>query len=423
MRPYLSVIGQAVCPNNQRFPMKTVFQHPPEQPSPTGRKYWRNLGELNDTPEFRGWLEREFPAGAAEMDGDSLSRRNFLQFMGASLALAGFGLSGCRRPEAYLVPYSKAVEWIIPGKAVFYATSMPRRRGAMPLIASTVDGRPIKLEGNSLHPMSNGATDPFAQCSLLELYDPDRSRSFIHEGQAVDIYKFKSFMKSARAEMLKNGGAGTAILVEETHSPTRDRLRAELAKEFPNILWCLYDPLRPFNEVEAGRAAFGDGLKLTPRFDKAEVILSLDSDFLNLDEGGIEATRDFTNRRRVAQATDTMNRLYVVENRYTITGGKADHRLRCKASQIGAVAAALAQKIGAGIGGDGAALKDLLAAYPADAATRVQSQDAWITEAANDLLAAHGKCLVVAGSPPACGGPSACSCDQRRAWATSATRS
>ncbi len=377
--------------------MKHVFQHPPEQPNPTGRKYWRSMGELNDTPEFRGWLEREFPAGAAEMEGDSLSRRNFLQLMGASLALAGFGLSGCRRPEAYLVPYSKAVEWVIPGKALFYATTMPRRRSPMPLIAATTEGRPIKLEGNGLHPLSNGATDPFAQCSLLELYDPDRSRSYLQNAQVVDIVKFQNFMKSAREEMLKNGGAGTAILVEETHSPTRERLRTELAKEFPNALWCLYDPLRPFNEAEAGRAAFGDGLKLTPRFDRAEVIFSLDSDFLNLDEGGVEATRDFSNRRRVAQASDSMNRLYVVENRYTITGGKADHRLRCKASQIGAVAAALAHKIGAGIGADGAALTDLLSAYPADAVTRLQGQDQWITEAANDLLAAHGKSLVVAG--------------------------
>ena len=108
--------------------MKRVFQHPPEKPSLTGRKYWRSLGELDDTPEFRGWLEREFPAGAQEMEMDGTSRRQFLKLMGASMALAGFGLSGCRRPEAYLVPYSKSVEWLIPGKALFYATSMPRRR-------------------------------------------------------------------------------------------------------------------------------------------------------------------------------------------------------------------------------------------------------------------------------------------------------
>ena len=143
--------------------MKRVFEHPPEQPNPSGRKYWRSSEELQDTPEFRGWLEREFPAGAAEMEGDTLSRRSFLQLMGGSLALAGFGLSGCRRPEAYLVPYTKAVEWVIPGKLVYYATCMPRRRGAMPLIAATTEGRPIKLEGNGLHPSSNGATDPLAQ--------------------------------------------------------------------------------------------------------------------------------------------------------------------------------------------------------------------------------------------------------------------
>ena len=376
--------------------MKRIFQHPPERPNPTGRKYWRSVGELNDTPEFRGWLEREFPAGAAEMEGDGLSRRNFLQLMGASLALAGFGLSGCRRPEAYLVPYTKAVEWEIPGKNVFFATTMPRRRGGMPLVAATTEGRPIKLEGNRLHPLSNGATDPYAQCALLDLYDPDRAQHFLHKNDIVDAPEFVAFMKQTRDALLTNGGAGAAILVEETFSPTRDRLRAELAKEFPNLMWCLYDPLRHFNEVEATRAAFGDGVKMQPRFDRADVVLSLDSDFLYMDEGGVESTRDFTNRRRVASAGDSMNRLYVVENHYTITGGMADHRLRCAASQIGALAVALARKIAAATGGG--ALNELIAAFPADAATRFTGQDDWLTGCAADLVAAKGKSLVVTGS-------------------------
>ena len=377
--------------------MKRVFQHPAETPTPTGRKYWRSLGELNDTPEFRGWLEREFPAGAAEMQGDDMSRRNFLTLMGASLALAGFGLSGCRRPEAYLVPYTKAVEWEIPGKNVLYATSMPRRAGAMPLVATTTEGRPIKLEGNSLHPLSNGGTDAFAQCSLLDLYDPDRSRYFLEGGRPVDIARFEAFMKETRESLLKTGGAGAAILVEETFSPTRDRLRAALAKDFPHLLWCVYDPLRPFNEVEATRAAFGDGTRLTHRFDRADVILSLDCDFLHLDEGGIEATRDFSNKRRVAQASDSMNRLYVVENRYTITGGKADHRLRLQAGQIGAFAVALGRKLAGLTGGAGAALGGLLDTFPAEMAGRFAAQDAWLTEVAHDLLASGGKSLVLAG--------------------------
>src|ERR1700745_3465725 len=156
--------------------MKRGFHHPPE-PS-TGTKYWRSLGDLNDTPKFRQWLEREFPAGAAELNGDEWSRRDFVKLMGASMTLAGIGLTSCRRPELHLVPFTKSVEWTIPGKFLYYATAMPRRGGAIPLIATTVDGRPIKLEGNPLHPLSGGGTDVYAQASILDLYDPTRARRF-----------------------------------------------------------------------------------------------------------------------------------------------------------------------------------------------------------------------------------------------------
>src|SRR5215470_19282635 len=156
--------------------MKRVFEHPPEQL--TGKRYWRSLGELSDTPEFRSWLEREFPAGAAQLDGDDWSRRGFLKLMGASMMMAGFGLTSCRRPEAHLVPFTKSVEWAIPGKALYYATAMPRRTGGIPLVVTTHDGRPTKIDGNPLHPASGGATDVFAQASVLDLYDPARSKRF-----------------------------------------------------------------------------------------------------------------------------------------------------------------------------------------------------------------------------------------------------
>ena len=377
--------------------MKRVFQHPPEQPSLTGRKYWRSLGELNDTPEFRGWLEREFPAGAQEMELDGTSRRQFLKLMGASMALAGFGLSGCRRPEAYLVPYSKSVEWLIPGKALFYATSMPRRRGAMPLISTSHDGRPTKLEGNPLHPASNGATDTFAQCSILDLYDPDRSRRFLLNGQETDAGKFVEFLKATAGEMKGNGGADVAILFEEKHSPTFQRMRAEVSKAFPGVQFCLYDPLRPFNEDEAARSAFGDGVRLNPRFERADVVLALDSDFLHPEEGGIEASRDWANRRRVTKADDGLNRLYVAEARYTITGAMADHRLRVPAGQVGALAVALAQRLGAARAGG--PLAELLGSIPnaAELAGRFEGQDKWLAGVVADLVAAAGKSLVIAG--------------------------
>jgi molybdopterin-containing oxidoreductase family iron-sulfur binding subunit len=154
--------------------MKRIFNHPPA--SAEGKRYWRSLEEFAGTPEFREKLGREFPQGAAELEGNEVTRRGFMQFMGASVALAGLGLTGCRRPELHMVPYSKGVEWQIPGDALHYATSMPRRGGAIPLIATTYNGRPTKLEGNPSVPGFNGATDVLGQSAVLDLYDPDRSK-------------------------------------------------------------------------------------------------------------------------------------------------------------------------------------------------------------------------------------------------------
>ena len=377
--------------------MKHVFQHPPEAPSPTGRKYWRTMGELNDTPEFRGWLEREFPSGIDEMETDALSRRSFLQLMGGSLALAGLGMSGCRRPEAFLVPFTKSAEWLIPGENLLYATSMPRRGGAMPLLVTTTDGRPIKNEGNPLHPASNGGTDTYAQASILELYDPERSRTFLFDGQPSDAATFADWLTKLRAEAKADGGASLAILTGESSSPTRERVRGMLQQQFPKMTWCVYEPLSNDNEREAMKAAFGSAaMKIVPKFAKADVIVSLDSDFLCVEESDLAAVRDFSSRRRVAAATDSMNRLYSVENRFTVTGGMADHRLRCPASQVGAVAVALAKAVADAT--TSGPLTDLLSAVQATELKKLEKSLPWINEAAKDLVANRGKSLVMVGA-------------------------
>src|SRR3954469_15928725 len=200
--------------------MKRVFEHPPELGG--GKRYWRSVNELSDTPEFREWLEREFPNGASQLD-DEWSRRSFLKLMGASMALAGVGLSSCRRPEMHLVPFTKSAEWTIPGKALYYATAMPRRGGAIPLVATTVDGRPIKLEGNPLHAASGGTTDLFAQASILDLYDPTRSRRVGRktaktmkgrksEGfEARDPAEFEKYVGDLMVKAKADGGAGLAF--------------------------------------------------------------------------------------------------------------------------------------------------------------------------------------------------------------------
>ena len=372
--------------------MKKIFQHPPE--SAAGKKYWRSLDELADTPEFRGWLEREFPAGAAELETDDLSRRNFIKLMGASTALAGLGLAGCRRPEKHLVPFTKSAEWAIPGKPLFYATSMPHRRGAIPLIVATHDGRPTKIEGNPLHPASNGATDVFAQASVLDLYDPDRSRFFIRDGQKSDETVFDARLQELSAAFSSGGGEGLAFLVEENHSPTRERLRREIEKKFPQAGWYVYEPLGSGTAGDAARAAFGDDVKVMPQIAKADVILSLDCDFLGCEEGSVENVRAFSSRRRLTGPDDKMNRLYAVENRYTITGGMADHRLRAPASHISEFTLALAERIA--ITTNDSALKRLCVTFPKPQ-DEVSFTHEWIDELASDLMSARGKSLVLAG--------------------------
>ncbi|PYJ32255.1 MAG: hydrogenase [Verrucomicrobia bacterium] len=372
--------------------MKRVFHHPPEPVN--GKHYWRGLGELNDTPEFRQWLEREFPQGAAELNGDEWSRRDFLKLMGASMALAGIGLTSCRRPEMHLVPFTKSVEWTIPGKFLYYATAMPRRTGAIPLIATTVDGRPIKLEGNPLHPASGGTTDTFVQASILDLYDTSRSQRFVHKGKTSNRAEFDTYIGTLRTAVNNQHGDGLAFLVGETHSPTRERLRAELEKTFPSMRWCVYEPLLSHEQATATQNAFGAGARLIPKLDRADVILALDSDFLDCGQGDLESVRAFTSRRRVNSSKDSMNRLYVVENHFTLTGAMADHRLRCPASQIAAFTHALAQKIlsGTNDAGLGAVVGNVQT--PAGGST---FDEQWLSEAANDLLAKPGASLVLTG--------------------------
>ncbi|HZE58518.1 MAG TPA: TAT-variant-translocated molybdopterin oxidoreductase [Chthoniobacterales bacterium] len=385
--------------------MKRVFEHPPEKL--TGKRYWRSLGELSDTPEFRGWLEREFPSGAAQLNGDEWSRRGFLKLMGASMALAGFGLTSCRRPESHLVPFSKSVEWTIPGKALYYATAMPRRTGAIPLIAATVDGRPIKLEGNPLHPASGGATDAFAQASLLDLYDPARSRRFAEVKEKEENGKkkrvletrdraaFEKYLADLRTKIAADGGAGLAFLSEEVHSPTRERLRTELQKTYPKMRWCVYDTLLTEAQSFATQLSFGDNARLIPRLERADVVLAIDSDFLDCGEGDLAGIRAFTSRRRVSEAKETMNRLYAVENRFTLTGAMADHRMRCPASQIPAFTRALAGKIAIATKDQGLASTIATLTEPVNA---MHFDDAWLTECANDLMAKPGASVVLAGA-------------------------
>ena len=206
--------------------MKTI---PPPCPEPeSGQKYWRSMDQLADTPEFRQWLEREFPAGASEFT-DPVSRRNFVKIMSASFLLGGLGIlgTGCRRPEEKILPFGKTPEGYIHGVPQFFATAMPTRGGAIPLLVKSHENRPTKIEGNPEHPDSNGSTDAFAQASILGLYDPDRALRYSQAGNTISKEKAVDALTALGRDIGTAKGARTAFVLEESSSPSRHRLRSE----------------------------------------------------------------------------------------------------------------------------------------------------------------------------------------------------
>src|SRR5687767_353607 len=300
----------------------------------TGKKYWRSLDQFYQTPEFQSWLNNEFPETAAEML-DEPSRRNVLKLMGASFALGG--LTACRRPVENILPHAKGVEDYIHGKPVFYNTAMSLGGAAVGLMAETNDGRPTKIEGNPNHPFSHGKSRGYHQGSILSLYDPDRVGAIRSGDRNASWDEFKGFAGKLKANL--GTGANLRVLSETVNSPSLNALRTNLLSRFPGARWVEYDAVLT-NET---------ALNAIPlySFDKADVVVALDSDFLGLDSTTPRNARQFATRRAQAEA-GSMNRLYVVESQMSVTGGAADHRLPVKSADIGRIASAILGSAGAG---------------------------------------------------------------------------
>jgi molybdopterin-containing oxidoreductase family iron-sulfur binding subunit len=340
-----------------------------------GRTYWRSLEELAETPDFKDYLHREFPAQASEFT-DPAGRREFLKLMGASLALAG--VSACtRQPEERIIPYVKQPEEIVPGRPLFYATAMTLGGAAMPLLAENHMGRPTKIEGNPEHPASLGGTDLYSQASVLSVYDPDRSRNLTGRGTVRTWTDFLSALQAAVTTQKALGGQGFRLLTEPISSPSLIDQIQTLLSSMPQAKWHQWDPVFGVSQggVVSERALY--------RFDKADVIVSLEADFLGHGPEAVRYSKDFAKRRRVDTPQSELNRMYAVEAVPTVTGTKADHRLPLKSRDVFSFAAALASAVGVG----GAAAGEL----PELARAK------WIPAIAADLQAHRGRSVVVAG--------------------------
>jgi molybdopterin-containing oxidoreductase family iron-sulfur binding subunit len=351
----------------------------------TGRKYWRSLEEMKDSPEFHEFLAREFPRGAEEM-GNEWSRRSFLTLMGASAALAG--LTACRRPVERIVPYVTQPEEVTIGKPTYYATTMPLGLSAYGLLVTTRDGRPTKIHGNPDHPSSLGSSNIFTEASILGLYDPDRSRSVRLENQNSTWTAFGSFWAEQYKTFVALQGKGLGLLIEEFSSPTLWRQLREFRKTFPRATVAVWSPVSDENIYRGIEAATGKMYRPVYEYSKADVVLSLDSDFLRAESDNIAATRGFADGRRVMSQTDRMNRLYVAESMFSITGTLADHRLRMKASEVVSLALAVAKELGS----HGCGLNEI------DATLGSPTVDQRVVKTiVADLARNRGKSLVVAG--------------------------
>jgi MoCo/4Fe-4S cofactor protein with predicted Tat translocation signal len=346
--------------------------------------YWRSLAQLEDSPESRAFLEREFPVGASELP-DGISRRSMITLLGASLSLAG--LAGCRRPVEEIVPYVTAPEDAVPGIPRYYATTMPFRRSAYGLIVESHEGRPTKIEGNPGHPATLGASSARIQASVLGLYDPDRSQTIRLKGEPKSWSDFVTAWKELAQAHAADGGAGLAVVSESFSSPTLARLAAEFRGRYPRATWATYEAVSDENRLAGLRSATGRDVDLMLRIDQASVILALDADPLLTDPEMIRHVRGFAAGRRAGASGGAMNRLYAVEGVYSLTGSMADHRLRLESRQISPFLAALAARLAPSAAGT---------ASPADAG--VPGVDPrWIDALAKDLLANRGKGLIVAG--------------------------
>jgi len=353
--------------------------------SSQGQEYWRCLEELADSEQFHKLLIQEFPQQAAGWF-DGVSRRDFLRLMGASLALAGLNACGRAAPiDKKIVPYVNQPEEIVPGRPMFFATAFPMGGAGTGVLVESHEGRPTKIEGNPNHPASVGATNAFAQASILTLYDPDRSQVVSNAGRISTWNAFLTAINDDLEAERLSGGAGLRILTETVTSPTLTNQLRQLLAKFPRAKWHQYEPVNRDNAQAGGRLAFGNNVNTVYRFDNADVVLSLDADFLFAGPGNVRYARDFVGKRRVRQNKSEMNRLYVIEVTPSVTGSMADHRLALRPSEMPGFAAAIAAKIG----------------LPVQSTTDAQHSQ-WIDALVRDLQKHRGGGIVVAGDqqPP-----------------------
>jgi MoCo/4Fe-4S cofactor protein with predicted Tat translocation signal len=359
------------------------------------KTYWQSLEEKEGRPGFWERRRAEFNAGDSELALSGASRREFLGLLGASAALAGVGLSGCiRKPREKILPFADRPENLVPGRPRSYATSAKIGGSVLGLLVTSHDGRPTKIEGNPLHPMSLGSANAWAQAAVLDLYDPHRSKTPLEGGKETPWERVHAWIATHFGGLRARQGEGLAVLIEDAPSPTLEALLADLLKEMPAARLYRHDATCPQQWIAGAALLSVEGFRPRYALDRAHVVVALDSDFLGTEGDVVRHARLFSERRRVVAEGDPMNRLYAVEPALTVTGIMADNRLRLAASQVEEFTAHLCAAVFALGVPTPAGAREVAALLARRSPSR---HSRWVQAVARDLVAHQGKSLVLVG--------------------------
>lgn len=377
--------------------------------------YWRSLNQLENTPEFEQFMKREFPVAASEFP-DGISRRRWLQLMSASLALGGF--AGCRYQKEEFAALVGRSDQRIAGVPLMFATSFEWANRPVHLLVGNVDGRPIKLEGNPQYPLhaavdpsgfhdakeaafAMAGTDSYTQGCILQLYDPDRCSDVLSRdaaGKKPKTSDWNDFERTSRERLEKikaNAGAGLVVFVPPTRSPSLRRMLTEVKSLFPQVTFARHSMVSDRHFAKGVKLATGRYAEPLWHLEKADVICSLDSDIFAHEPAGTVYARQYSSRREPDSEKGPMNRLYVIESQYSMTGASADARLTIPSSQIGSFALELEKRIDSMLAsGATTGSADEKSWDELDQAGRIERM---LDVLAGDLVANKGKSAVLIG--------------------------
>ncbi len=355
---------------------------------------WKSLEELAETPEAKEFLAQEFPDGA-DVLGTEISRRRFLQVMGAGMAFAGVtGCKGVRRPVKYILPYNMMPKQdVIPGVPQWYATTVALNGDAVGLLVEAHEGRPTKIEGNPGHPASRGGTSRQHQATILDLYNPDRSQKPQKQGQASTWDAFWAEANPLMAGLKQKGGEGLCFLSGYSASPSFRAVRNHVSQAYPKAKWFVYEPVSRDNVLQGMHALTGQPVEPLYHFERTLRTLSIDCDFLDSEPYHLSYARDFALSRNPDRGMGGMSRMYAVESQYSVTGGSADHRLRLKPSSLPYFLVAVAAELQA----QGLNLSSLGMDFKSLAAKTADIPADWVHAVAVDLMEHKGRSVIAAG--------------------------